>query len=303
LEQAHKMKKLPDQKNHIESILKSYDEIGGINHLDGENLPSRESVNNILIKLKEILFPGFFETTKLDAHNLPYITGQKITEIADALYEEILKSFCWECLETLKCTDKKKCEKKALKVVNELLNEIPAIRRELKEDAIAVLNGDPAAKCEAEIIMAYPGFQAISVYRVAHALYKKKVSLIPRLMSEIIHSETGIDIHPGATIGSRFCIDHGTGIVIGETSIIGNDVKLYQGVTIGALSVSKNIKGKRHPTIKDNTVVYSGTTILGGDTIIGKNCIIGGNVWLTKSVPDNSKIYISSDLKQVTKTD
>lgn len=163
------------------------------------------------------------------------------------------------------------------------------------EDSHAILRGDPAAVDTSEVIRSYPGFYAIAVYRIAHLLLSLKVPYVPRILTELAHSRTGIDIHPGAKIGRRFCIDHGTGVVIGETTEIGNDVKIYQGVTLGALSVNKELsKQKRHPTIEDDVVIYAEATILGGNTVIGKNSIIGGNVWLTESVPPFSKIYYSS---------
>lgn len=174
---------------------------------------------------------------------------------------------------------------------------LPEIHRLLLTDVEAILHGDPAAHSSFEIIRAYPGFLAICYYRLAHALMQAEVPLIPRILTEHAHSLTGIDIHPGATIGEYFFIDHGTGIVIGETSCIGNHVKLYQGVTLGALSVEKNMaRKKRHPTVEDNVVIYSNATILGGDTVIGSNSIIGGNVWLTRSVPPGSKVYHKAEI-------
>ena len=172
----------------------------------------------------------------------------------------------------------------------------------MKQDIEATFNGDPAAISFSEVIMAYPGFHATLVYRLANFLYKKNIPLIPRLMSEIIHSGTGIDIHPGATIGSHFCIDHGTGLVIGETTEIGNHVKIYQGVTLGALSIKdRETKGKRHPTVEDNVTIYARSTILGGRTIIGKNSIIGGNLWITRSIPQNSRVFIEAQSNYVIK--
>jgi len=171
---------------------------------------------------------------------------------------------------------------------------VPTIESMLQADAMAVLNGDPAARSTQEVIRSYPGFKATAAYRIANQLYKLKIALIPRMISEIMHSRTGIDIHPGATIGSSFCVDHGTGVVIGETCVIGNHVKIYQGVTLGAMSVKKeDALKKRHPTIEDNVVIYAGATILGGHTVIGRNTIIGGNVWITESVAPNSKIYFN----------
>ncbi len=294
---------LSQQKQIIEDILQSYENMGGINHLSGENLPSRQSIHTILNHLKEILFPGYFEKMSLDVHNLPYVTGQKVVTSMDSLKEEIAKSFYWQSKENSKKRGWTQCEQLAQRVTLAFMKTIPELRRQLKEDANAIFQGDPAAKNEPEIILAYPGFLAVTIYRIAHFLYQKKVPLIPRIMTEISHSQTGIDIHPGARIGRNFCIDHGSGIVIGETAEIGNHVKLYQGVTIGALSVlNRNVKGKRHPTIEDRVTIYARTTILGGDTVIGANTIIGGNVWLTHSVPKNSKVVVSPKAQQLIKT-
>ena len=176
--------------------------------------------------------------------------------------------------------------------------ELPVIRKKLDLDAIAFENNDPASHSLAEIYMAYPGFYAISIYRLSHALYKRGVHILPRMMSEYIHGITGIDIHPGATIGESFYIDHGTGIVIGETSIIGKHVKIYQGVTLGGIQVSKDLAStKRHPTIDDNVTIYANATILGGDIVIGANSIIGANVWITQSVPENSLVTYQTEIK------
>jgi serine O-acetyltransferase len=183
------------------------------------------------------------------------------------------------------------------KILTKFYNELPGIYNALLLDAEAIEKGDPAAISRDEVIRSYPGFYAIAVYRIAFALHNLKVPLIPRMLTEIAHSKTGIDIHPAATIGPYFFIDHGTGIVIGETTVIGKNVKLYQGVTLGALSVDKKMATtKRHPTLKDNVVIYAGATILGGKTIVGENSVIGGNVWLTKSVPANSTIYHKAQL-------
>ncbi len=184
------------------------------------------------------------------------------------------------------------------KIANDFFEELSNINSELWKDAQAICKGDPAAHNVDEVILAYPGFKAIAIYRFAHVLYKLKVLILPRILTEYAHQETGIDIHPGATIGQQFCIDHGTGIVIGETTIIGDNVKIYQGVTLGALSVNKELaKTKRHPTIKDNVVIYAQAVILGGSTIIGESSIIGGNVWLTESVPNDSVVYHKSEIR------
>ena len=184
---------------------------------------------------------------------------------------------------------------KSQKIANDFFEALPNIFFILKTDAQAILENDPAATCLQEVYIAYPGFYAIAIYRFAHQLHQQKVVLLPRIWTEHAHSKTGIDIHPAATIGSHFCIDHGTGIVIGETCVIGQNVKIYQGVTLGAISVSKDkANTRRHPYIEDNVIIYSGATILGGDTIIGHDTVIGGNVWLTKSVKPNSIMYSKS---------
>jgi serine O-acetyltransferase len=184
------------------------------------------------------------------------------------------------------------------KQTSTFLDQLPLIYKKLRKDAEAIYTFDPAAHSIIEVMAAYPGFYAITVHRIAHQLWIQQVPFLPRLLAEIAHSETGIDIHPGATIGSSFAIDHGTGIVIGETSVIGNGVKIYQGVTLGAINVSKEYAQlKRHPTIEDNVVIYSGATILGGETIVGHDSVIGGNVWLTYSIPPNSVVYHKSEVK------
>jgi serine O-acetyltransferase len=188
----------------------------------------------------------------------------------------------------------KEIEKKA----HTFISKIPAIHDMLWDDADAIFKGDPAAESIDEVILAYPGFMAIFIYRLAHELYKLKITIIPRILTEHAHEITGIDIHPGAEIDSPFFIDHGTGIVIGETTVIGKNVKIYQGVTLGALSVDKNqVNSKRHPTIEDDVILYSQAVILGGNTIIGKNSIVGGNAWVTQSVPSNSVVYSKSEVR------
>ncbi|MEJ2902728.1 serine O-acetyltransferase EpsC [Pedobacter panaciterrae] len=185
-------------------------------------------------------------------------------------------------------------------IARKIFESVPELYRRMNTDISAILEGDPAAKSEFEIIRSYPGFLAIALYRIAHALLQAEIPIVPRILTEYAHSITGIDIHPGAVIGEYLYIDHGTGLVIGETTVIGNYVKLYQGVTLGALSVEKYMVGiKRHPTIEDHVIIYSGATILGGDTVIGHDCIIGGNVWLTKSVPPHSTVYHQSAVKVI----
>ena len=266
-------------------------------HIDYEQLPSKTAVIEILRKLRAVLFPGYFNDEKLDPANLKYYVGQSIAELFDLLSDQIAKSIQHDCLKfNLKCTE---CTKRGYENALALLESIPELQRILATDILAVSEGDPAAKSYDEIIFSYPGMFAITVYRIAHKLYHLGVPLLPRIMSEYVHGETGIDIHPGAEIGERFVIDHGTGVVIGETSEIGNNVRIYQGVTIGALSVPKGkieeMKGlKRHPTIEDDVIIYSGATILGGNTVIGARSVIGGNVWITESLPPDTQVLIES---------
>ena len=266
-------------------------------HIDYEQLPSRTAVIGILHRLREVLFPGYFNAEKLDPVNLRYHVGQTVAELFDTLSEQIARSIRHECFKyDLECTE---CTTRGYETALALLESIPELQRILATDIVAVLEGDPAAKSHDEIIFSYPGVFAITVYRIAHKLHMLDVPLLPRIMSEYVHGETGIDIHPGAVIGERFVIDHGTGVVIGETSEIGRNVRIYQGVTIGALSVPKGrieeMKGrKRHPTIEDDVIIYSGATILGGDTVIGARSVIGGNVWITESLPSDTQVLIES---------
>jgi len=263
-----------------DALLASYRTLGVVNHSGGANLPSMETVNTLLGDLKNLVFPGFYETLEGDdASVFPYSTAEHVFRITKGLVTEIQKALAFSKKEGVDAED----------VVFKLLKAIPEIRVWLQDDVAAMLEGDPAAQSAEEVILAYPGVEAIVVHRLAHCLYTSEVPFIPRMMSEIIHRKTGIDIHPGATIGRRFYIDHGTGIVIGETCVIGDDVKLYQGVTLGALSVRKNgASKKRHPTIEDRVTIYAGATILGGETVVGKDSTIGGNIWLTTSVPPSS---------------
>lgn len=279
----------------VRGILESYDQLGGINHIGGPNLPSRQLSIDILQELRSILFPGYYEREPVDEVALPYLTGQRVAWVRKNLSEEITKSLCHDCREHGRCDQLPECSERARHMTDELLSALPDIRRRLHMDVVAALEGDPAAKSEAEVIVAYPGMAAISAHRIAHFLYKQGVPLLPRIMNEYIHHQTGIDIHPGATIGDYFFIDHGTGVVIGETTMIGANVKIYQGVTLGALSVRKDMaRKKRHPTIEDNVTIYAGATILGGKTTIGHDSIIAGNVWLIQSVPPFSRVSNSA---------
>ena len=280
--------------NLISDILDSYEAVGGIN-LDGVNqFPNRETVIHLLQDLQAVVFPGFLTAETLDKTNLHYLTGERIHRIVASLTQETKKALLYVC--DASCVNPNTCLNLAQKTAFSLIEEIPEIRRKINLDAKAALAGDPAAKSLEEVILSYPGLEAILVHRIAHFLCINGVPIIPRIMSEYIHGKTGIDIHPGAQIGESFFIDHGTGLVIGETTIIGNNVKVYQGVTLGALSVQKEMADKkRHPTIEDNVTIYPGATILGGNTVIGANSVIGGNVWVTESVPPNSTVrYIQN---------
>ena len=275
--------------NRIERILESYETYGGINLIDTQNFPNRESVVGVLTDIENVIFPGFKEDLSLGKDNLRFITGERLHRIARNLTGEVLKAIKYICM--IQKRDGSGCYKYSEQIVLMLIDEIPEFRRLSCTDAKAALDGDPAARSVEEIILSYPGLEALLVHRVAHFLYTKGVPIIPRIMSEHVHGKTGIDIHPGAQIGEECFIDHGTGVVIGETASIGQHVKLYQGVTLGALSVKKTMADKkRHPTIEDNVTIYAGSTILGGETVIGRGSTIGGNSWITESVAPDSKI-------------
>ena len=271
----------------VENILKSYETDGGINKAGNENFPNRENVVAVLHDLQCLIFPGYKTAEELDSVNLRYVTGQRVNRIISLLTKEIEKALTYKSIQHDENSQIKEshCFALAEKTSLAMVEAIPEIRRLARLDAIAAFNGDPAAKSGDEVIVSYPGLEAIIVYRISHFLHECGVPVIPRIMSEHVHGKTGIDIHPGAKIGESFFIDHGTGVVIGETSVIGNNVKIYQGVTLGALSVKKSLKNtKRHPTIEDNVTIYANATILGGETVIGKNSVIGGNSWITESV-------------------
>lgn len=265
------------------------------NHVDYEPIPSRDTLVKIINKFLEILFPGYFSLEKLDPVNLSFNMGQCVTQLFTMLAEQVVSSIRHDCFRyDLSCRE---CNEKGHEISLKVLESIPSIRKILATDVRAAFDGDPAAKSYDEIIFSYPGIYAITVYRVAHELYHFEVPLLPRIMTEYAHSKTGIDIHPGAHIDESFVIDHGTGVVIGETTTIGKNVRIYQGVTLGALSLTKdavkNLRGKkRHPTIEDDAIIYSGATILGGDTIIGARSVIGGNVWITESIPPDTRVFM-----------
>ena len=280
----------------IDRIVDTYDTISRINHLGGRALPSREAVAEILAGIKEVLFPGYVGRRNFTPLNIRYHIGDRIWQVYRLLLEQVYLSLIHGCRHTEgHCGT---CNEVAAGLAVEFLRRIPRLREFLEDDVQALYDGDPAAKSLEEVIFSYPGLEAVTVYRIAHELWQMAVPLLPRIMTEMAHGATGIDIHPGARIGRRFFIDHGTGVVIGETTEIGDSVKIYQGVTLGALSFPKDAKGevirgrKRHPTIGDNVTIYSGATLLGGETVVGEGSTIGGNVWLTHSVPPRSVVMI-----------
>jgi serine O-acetyltransferase len=268
-----------------------------LQHLDPTPLPDKTSIILIVDELLEIIYPGYFGSKDLEAANIDAHIGDLLDSVFSRLTEEIYRSVRPDCDQPGEPCDH--CSTVAEDQALDLLGRIPDLRRRLADDVQAGYDGDPAAKGTDEVIFAYPAIYAISVFRIAHELTRIGVPLLPRIMTEYAHSRTGIDIHPGADIGKGFFIDHGTGVVIGETTNIGDNVKLYQGVTIGALSFAKDNEGnmvrgkKRHPTIENDVVIYAGATILGGATVIGEGSIIGGNVWLTESVPPHTRVLIA----------
>jgi serine O-acetyltransferase len=294
-----------------DQLVETYTECSRLNHLAHEPLPNRDAVADIVADLFEVLYPGYGRRQNLHMGNIGYYVGSLIDSLHDKLTTQMARALrhelCHEHDEASQepWTDSREkpqqgdCEKLAQPKAVELLRRLADIRKTLEQDVDAAFRGDPAARSHHEIIFSYPGLEAITVYRVAHELYLLGVPFIPRMMTELAHSKTGIDIHPGATIGPGFFIDHGTGVVIGETCHIGREVKLYQGVTLGALSFTKDDEGgllhgayKRHPTLEDGVIVYANATILGGNTVIGARAVVGSNVWLTESVPPDTTVVL-----------
>jgi len=313
-------KKLPDL---VEKIIENSINPDCFTHVDYEPIRSNGSVDQLIKKFRELLFPGYFSHEKIDPVNLKYSIGQTVSDLYDMLSDyitHVLRHDCFSIGQTVSdlydmlsdyithvlrhdCfrydQDCLECGEKGNQAALSIMDAIPSIRQLLATDVRAVFDGDPAAKSYDEIIFSYPGLFAITVHRVAHKLFELNVPLLPRIMNEHAHSLTGIDIHPGAQIGESFVIDHGTGVVIGETTEIGKNVRIYQGVTVGALSLPKGagdrFRGKkRHPTIEDDVIIYSGATILGGDTVIGARSVIGGSVWITESVPPETRVFMET---------
>lgn len=270
-------------------------------HLGYRPLPSREVLTELTWGLLELLFPGFHKRQQLNQENVVFFVGDLLDKLHDDLARQIARALLHERDKGLAggCAGpdgEGDCLREGLEKSLAFLSRLPHLRQILEEDVLAAYAGDPAARNCQEVIFCYPGIEAIAIYRLANELFKLEVPLLPRIMTELAHSRTGIDIHPGATIGPGFFIDHGTGVVVGETCVIGRRVKLYQGVTLGALSFPRDNQGniirgrKRHPTLEDEVVVYANATILGGETVIGKNAVIGSSVWLTQSVPPRTVV-------------
>ena len=264
-------------------------------HQDGNPLPSSKRLEEIINLSRSILFPGYFGQSQVNIDTIQYQIGVNVEKLHRLLSEQILAGLCFSCGETknIHCNE---CKTEAERITTQLIAKFPELRRILGTDVVAAFNGDPAAKSTAEIISCYPVIKTLTNYRIAHELFVMGVPLIPRMMMEMAHSETGIDIHPGATIGSYFTIDHGTGVVIGETCVIGNNVKLYQGVTLGAKSFPLDEEGNpikgipRHPIIEDNVVIYANATVLGRITI-GDHCVVGANTWVLQDMKPGEAIY------------
>jgi serine O-acetyltransferase len=275
-----------------DQLLLSYAQAGGINHLDGKNLPSKSRIGSITVDLLRLVFPGFFDEKSMHSSELKIETATLLDSVLGRLEDEIYKSLEYQPPEK---SDRKDLRTLAHTLTLEFLGNLPRLRGILQTDAEAAFKGDPAALSKEEIIVAYPFMEAVAVQRMAHELYGRKIPLIPRIMTEWAHSRTGMDLHPGAQIGSHFFVDHCTGTVVGETAVIGQHVKLYQGVSLIARSLSGGqlLKGvKRHPTVEDHVTIYAGATIMGGDTVVGEGSTIGANVFLMQSVPPRSLVIL-----------
>ena len=279
----------------VDAIISTYEGESGINFIDVTNLPARDKIIKALDLLIELLFPGYGGKRLVNHENIKFVVGDILCQVKVLLEQQVEQAFQYGC--RIKECDDCDCGEKAIEVTEHLLCQLPAIRELLKGDVGAAFKGDPAAMSHEEIVISYPCIIAIATYRIAHELYLKEVPLIPRIMSECAHSATGIDIHPGAKIGENFFIDHGTGVVVGETSLIGKNVRFYQGVSLIAMSIpqdGQSIKdAKRHPTVEDDVVIYAEATIMGNITI-GKGSVIGGNVWIRKSVPPGTTVSMAN---------
>lgn len=287
---------LPDLVDRIVDSYRDYPEIA---HLDHCPLPNYDVVERVVEDLKEILFPGYRRREGLHLANVTYHVGDLVDSLHDRLTQQIGRALRHEAARTQGKVDPGvDYEAQGQQRAVAFLEQLPELRRVLALDAQAAVDGDPAVSSVDEVIFCYPGLEAVTIYRLAHVLYDLHVPMIPRMMTESAHSRTGIDIHPGAKIGDHFFIDHGTGVVVGQTCVIGNHVKLYQGVTLGAVSFQLDAEGhlvrgtKRHPTLEDRVVIYANATVLGGETVVGHDAVVGSSVWLTTSVPPYSKVIL-----------
>lgn len=282
-----------DTDKLVDMLMESYDEHDITCRIDKRNIVNKDTLINVLEELRKVLFPGFFDKKKVRSEYVRYLVGERLEFVQYHLRKQIAKAL--DNIDTDEPRDESEIQKRADEITYKFMESLPKIREYLRTDVEAAFNGDPAAFSTDEIIFCYPGMFAITTYRIAHELYLLGVPLIPRIITEHAHNVTGIDIHPGATIGKYFFIDHGTGVVIGETTVIGNNVKIYQGVTLGALSTRKGqqLRGvKRHPTLGDNVTIYSGTSVLGGETVIGDGTTIGGNAFVVSSVSRGMKVSV-----------
>jgi serine O-acetyltransferase len=281
-------------------LVKTYTEVSTINHLGHCPLPNYDTIIEATEDLKEILYPGYRRREGLHMANVAYHVGDLVDRLHDTLTLQIARALCHDAASQTACEPQRRDDFEALGQARAVtfLEQLPELRQVLAMDVEAAYAGDPACKSLDEVIFCYPGLEAITVYRLAHLLHRLQVPLIPRMMTEWAHSKTGIDIHPGANIGHYFFIDHGTGVVLGETCDIGQWVKLYQGVTLGALSFPTDADGnlvrntKRHPTLEDRVVIYANATVLGGQTVIGHDSVIGSSVWLTRSVAPHTTVML-----------
>lgn len=274
-------------RSAVKEIASNYEESEILMLQNEGSLPDRNVIIEIIKDIRSVIFPGYFDGKFCAGAAPEYFIGHSLTEIYDKLYSQVVRALSY------RKGSAASVEKRAEEICNDFFGALPDIQRMLLKDVEAGFNGDPAAKSKEEIICSYPGFFAIYVYRIAHRLYMSDVPFIPRIMTEYAHGETGIDINSGAEIGEYFFIDHGTGVVVGETTVIGNNVKLYQGVTLGALSTKSGQKlagKKRHPTVEDAVTIYANATILGGETVIGERCVVGGNTFVTSSVDKDIKV-------------
>lgn len=277
---------------HIPELLASYERFGGLNEGDSHNMPSKRAVGQICEDLLQILFPGFHDDDAIQKETLAQLTAERMMSVIRRLQEQVRKS--------VRVGNPSQPTGKTAPIMKRFARAVAAVRELLKHDIEAAMDGDPSATSQEEIILSFPFVEAIAIQRLAHRLYREGAPVIPRMMTEWAHARTGIDIHPGASIGTHFFIDHGTGVVIGETCVIGNNVKLYHGVTLGARSFARDDSGKivkgtkRHPEVRDDVTIYPNATILGGETVIGENSTIGANVFLMHSVPAHS-LVINAD--------